>query len=515
VRENTKLLPENTPVLVGAGQIVERNATDSSHMTLASQAATNAIADTGADIKALTAQIDTICVTRLFSDSNPAWACKWGRSDNPPESVARAINASPLHRIYSHIGGNEPQSRLLEFAKDIAAGKRSMVLLTGAEAIKNQRHAERQQRELDWQQHFDQPLEDRGLGDNFTTSQELNNGLINIAYYYALIEQAQRQQQGRTVAQHKQEMATLLASFSAVAANNPYAQFSGSQTVEDILAAPAISNLYSKRMIAQDGVNQGAALLLCSLGKARELGIAESNYVYLHGMAEGSELALSERADPSQSLIANKVADRALEIAGVTIDDIDLIDIYSCFPCAITAIADHLGLPVDGSRPLTLTGGLPYFGGAGNNYSMHALAEAVSQARQQPNSYAMVTANGGILSKHASGIYSCLPSTVDWASTETTINNKDIERRSICSNPSSGTVVSYTVYHDRKGYAHAIILAKTEHDSTGNQQHFVAMTAADDKLTAQSFLEQDPTGMRVKLSSPQNETLYFTLENSE
>jgi acetyl-CoA C-acetyltransferase len=77
---------------------------------------------------------------------------------------------------------------------------------------------------------------------------------------------------------------------------------------------------------------------------------------------------------PARSPVAEAVLDRVFEMAGRTVEDVHLIDIYSCFPCAVTAIADHLQLPCDGSRALTLTGGLPYFGGPGNNYSMHALA---------------------------------------------------------------------------------------------------------------------------------------------
>ena len=140
--------------------MVERQANDISPMGLASQAASNAIRDcaAGGGDAATASAIDTICVTKLFSDMGSLWACKWGRSDNPPESIARFIGASPKHRIYTQTGGNEPQSRLIEFARAIARGERSAVLIAGAEAIRNQRHAERDQRELDWSEHFEEGL---------------------------------------------------------------------------------------------------------------------------------------------------------------------------------------------------------------------------------------------------------------------------------------------------------------------------------------------------------------------
>ncbi len=497
---------DNTPVLIGGGQYVQREATNSSPMMLAAEAARLAMQDTGVDN--LASHIDTICVTRLFSDMGSLWPCPWGRSDNPPESIARLIGAKPQHRIYSEMGGNQPQSQVIEFARDIAKGKRDMVLLAGAEALKNQRHAERNDKVLDWNEHFDEALDDRGMGDSVVTSQEINNGLNNVLYYYSLIEQAQRHQAGYSVPQHQQAMAKLLASFSKVAANNPYAQFSGQQSAEEILAAAPINFLYTKRMIAQDSVNQSAALILCSVAKAKALGIPESHFIYLHGMAEGTELPVSQRPDPALSPMANKVVDNTLAMAGLTISDIDLIDIYSCFPCAVTAIAGHLGLPTDGSRALTLTGGLPYFGGPGNNYSMHALAEVVLQLRQRPDSYALVTCNGGVLSKHASGIYSRRPSTIDWSVVETAIS-QDMPSRNIDSEPSAGTIVTYSVDFDRKGKAKAIVLAATEAG-----EHFVATTAKSDEETAMALLHNEATGKSVSITAAGNERLNFTLEQS-
>ena len=501
---NFKDLDNNTPILVGAGQVVQREANALSPMQLAGSASRAAIQDSGA--ADIAAHIDTICVTKLFSDSVPAWACKWGRSDNPPQSVAQQIGANPEHRIYTQTGGNEPQSRVIEFAADIAAGVRSAVLITGAEAIKNERHAKRSGAQLDWNEHFEEPLEDRGFGDAMATSQEIKNGLNNVLYYYALIEQAQRHKLGRTLEQHRQCMAELLESFSEVAANNPFAQFAGKQSAEDILSAPNLTNLYTKRMIAQDGVNLGAALLMCSVGKARELEIPESQWVFMHGMAQGRELELSYRDDPSTSPMAGQVAKEVLRMAALEVDAIEMIDIYSCFPCAVTAVADQLNLPSDGSKSLTATGGLPYFGGPGNNYSMHGLAEAVQWARKNPDSYSMVTSNGGVLSKHASGIYSNLPSNVDWSTQTTSLSNESFIKRSVAADPGEGSIVSYTVNFNGDGSANAIILGET-----ASGERFVACTAPEDNNTPARMLDADPTGYSVSVSPPVDEKLHFQL----
>ena len=60
--------------------------------------------------------------------------------------------------------------------------------------------------------------------------------------------------------------------------------------------------------------------------------------------------------------------------AGIGIDQIDYIDLYSCFPVAVEIGAEELGLSLDDPRGFTITGGLPYAGGPGNNYAMHGIA---------------------------------------------------------------------------------------------------------------------------------------------
>jgi acetyl-CoA C-acetyltransferase len=137
---------------------------------------------------------------------------------------------------------------------------------------------------------------------------------------------------------------------------------------------------------------------------------------------------------------------------------------------------------------------------------MHAIAEAVWQARKQPDSYAMVTSNGGMLSKHATGIYSRQPGATDWANTDTTISSDDLDGRAICEDPRTGTIVSYTVHYNRDGSSHAVILGETD-----SGERFVSMTAKDDSETAAAMLSEDPTGKRVVVTPPEDERLDFQL----
>ena len=131
--------------------------------------------------------------------------------------------------------------------------------------------------------------------------------------------------------------------------------------------------------------------------------------MFLHGHADLRERDLLDRADLSAGPASAMAVRHALAVAGIGADDLATIDLYSCFPAPVFNICDGLGLDPADPRGLTLTGGLPFFGGAGNNYSMHAIAETVQRARRAPGSYGLVGANGGIMSKYSAGVYSTTP----------------------------------------------------------------------------------------------------------
>src|SRR6185437_9370687 len=116
-----------------------------------------------------------------------------------------------------------------------------------------------------------------------------------------------------------------------------------------------------------------------------------------------------DRADLSASPAAVLAVAHALEVAGIGLADLAAMDLYSCFPAPVFNICDGLGIAPDDPRGLTVTGGLPFFGGAGNNYSMHAIAQTVRRLRARRDAVGLVAANGGFLSKYSVGIYSATP----------------------------------------------------------------------------------------------------------
>ena len=138
-----------------------------------------------------------------------------------------------------------------------------------------------------------------------------------------------------------------------------------------------IADPYSRYLVARDQVNQGAAILLMSLQAARGLGVDPERWIFLHGHADVRERDVLDRADLSRSPASVAAARIALQMAGIGSSSLAALDLYSCFPIAVSTICDGLDLQADDPRGLTVTGGLPFFGGPGNNYSMHAIAEMV------------------------------------------------------------------------------------------------------------------------------------------
>jgi len=196
--------------------------------------------------------------------------------------------------------------------------------------------------------------------------------------------------------------------------------------------------------------------LVLTLYVARGLGVPEEKWVYVHGGQDAhDEWFVSNRPDLADSPAIKAIVRDALSQADIELDAISFFDLYSCFPCMPRLACKALGITEDDPRPLTITGGLPYFGGPGNNYVMHSIAEAVNRCRANPEEYGMITGNGMYCTKHGVGIYSCRPPESPWRRT----SPERFQEAMALPDPlevdlePTGTfrVDSYTVLHDREG----------------------------------------------------------------
>ena len=474
-------LTPRTPVLVGVGQASERLDDPAygqhSPVELAARAGRRALEDCSArDLRAVAGVIDVVAAVRQFEISTPWAQAPLGRSDNVPRSIALRIGADPRRAVLEITGGQSPQSLVNEFAGEIAAGHADVVLLAGAEAISTTRalapDGTRVEGAPDWSEHVDGSLEDRGYGlTGLFSDDSVRHGLVDAPSHYALFETARRARLGQTRREHVHAMAELFAPFSRVAAGNPHAAAPTERTVEELETPSArnrpIADPYTRLLVARDQVNQAAAVLLMSAEAAERLGVPRDRWVFLPGHADLRERDLLDRADLSTSPAAGLAARHALQVAGIGLDDVAWIDLYSCFPIAVSTVCASLGLRPDDRRGLTLTGGLPFFGGAGNDYSMHAIAEVVLRARDDPSGHGLVCANGGFLSKHSVGVYSARPSA--WRADGSSRLQAEVDGWStpaqVVSAQGPATIETCTVAHRRDGRT-GIVVGRLDSDGS-------------------------------------------------
>ncbi|MFD0847581.1 acetyl-CoA acetyltransferase [Sphingosinicella xenopeptidilytica] len=403
-----------TPVLVGVGQHVVREddpARGLSPADLLAEAARGAIANSGADAAGA---IDTLAAVRLFADSGGALPSPFGTCRNLPHAVARRIGAQPRELIYGPLGGNTPQMFVNGLAERIAKGQSDVALLVGGEALRTQARAEKAGLKLDWSE--DAPSDPTPYGEEprYANSHEIRHGIALPTSVYPLFENAFGGAMGWSPLQHRAEIGHLMAPFSAVAAENPFAQirkaYGAGALVEPGEDNRIVAYPYTKHLCANMFVDQAAAVLMMSTEAADRLGVPAARRVYLHGSADTHEkLLVSERVDYATSPAIYIGAAHALAQAGITPGELSYIDLYSCFPVAVEIAAAMIGLPTEDPASLTLTGGLPYFGGPGNAYSLHAIAEVVEHCRDDAGAWGFVFANGGFLTKHSFGVYSTTP----------------------------------------------------------------------------------------------------------
>ena len=500
-------MQDRTPIIIGIGQTVEVVPEDltsaASHAEMAGRAARRAVADAGIDGE----DIDWLACVRIFSDSSPAYACPFGGPDKFPRAVAARIGAVPEQAIYDVIGGQSPQSLVAEAAQVLAAGEAKFALISGGEALANMRAGQRSGAALDWSETHAGDWTDRGPfnGPMIVSQTELAHGLMDAMAYYGFIETARRIKAGRTVTEHRDYMAKLIAPMSKIAAKNPYAMFPQGFAADEI-ATPTRANRnlispFLKNMVAKDGVNQGAAVVMTTVAQAKTLGIPRDKWVFLRGHAQAQENLMLDRTDLSRSFAMDLVIHGALGAANLRPSDIDYADIYSCFPCVVDQAATQLERK---GKSMSLTGGLPFFGGPGNNYTLHGICEVVAACRRAPGSVGLAHGNGGWMSKQAVGVYSA-----DWKDGDVFADEAAMAAE-ISAQPAPGqtltpsgeaVIESYIVQHKRGEPIGSIVIGQL----ADKARFYAKLQDADaETLTALADGKLDGAKLRVEPGNPAN-----------
>lgn len=492
---------ENEIVLIGAGQCVQKEADPQKArgpVDLMADAARAAAEDAGLGGR-LFSELSLLATVDAF-----AWS-----PANAPKLVAEAVGAHPARLVASTVGGNTPQAYVNWLAGEIRDGKAGTSLITGVNVVASMTRARQAGVRLAW------PMDGAGRPERFGedkpggTDHENAHGLFLPSNTYPLFENALRSRRKLSIDEHNLRIGKMFTRFTEVAAKNPYAWFPVVRSPEELVTPSEqnrwVSFPYTKYLNSVMAVDQSAAVIVTSAAEATRLGVPRDRWVYFLGGGEACENPwnVSERPRLDACPAMAFAAEQAMARAGVVASDLDAFDLYSCFPVAVELACEGLGLSETDPRGLTLTGGLPYFGGPGNNYTLHGIAEMLGALRKKAGSTGLVTGNGWYLTKHAAGVYSSAPPSRPprpQPAAQTACHPQGPVK--VNEAPEGfGTVETYTVVCGRSGAPETGIVIGRLHSG----ERFLAHTP-DDRQLLEYWMKNEAIGIRgrVRAGSPVN-----------
>lgn len=384
--------PERIPVIVGIGQLNDRPADPlrgqdpvalaAAAFRLAAADATAGMAPSAAD--ELLAAVQFVGVVKQISFPDLA---------DLATGVASALTIAPaVVRQSDGPSGDSPVRLLNDAANLIGAGAIRLALVGGAEALRTAAArvaAQENGRRLD-------PV--REAPHRKRTGYAAEHGLVAPVDVYPLYENAARAAFGQTLDAAQAETGAIWSLFSQVAATNPHAWVQRRIAAEDIVT-PSASNRpiafpYTKLQVANSAVNQAAGFIVASIAEARRRGIPEARWIHVGSGAaarEADDLLARDRFDRSASMQASLVA--GLERNGLTPQDLDAVELYSCFPCIVKLARRVIDWPLE--RPASVVGGLTFGGGPVGNYMSHAICAMVARLRESGGT-GLLFGNGGL-----------------------------------------------------------------------------------------------------------------------
>jgi acetyl-CoA C-acetyltransferase len=340
----------------------------------------------------------------------------WGYS-NPAGLVADALGADAAQTVLAEIGILQ-QTSLNRACNSINCGEAEVVLVVGAEAKYRSLRASIEGVELsETEQGGAEPDLTLRPDAELWCQLESEAGLGMPVGYYAIMDSALRHRQRLGVDQHRDQMAEMYAGFSRVAAANPDAWVSEEVAAETI-RNPAQGNRmlafpYTRLHNSQWNVDQAAGLIFCSVQLARDLGISPDKWIFpLAGTESNAMSMVAARARLDRSYGFYHTGKRVLELSGKTVDEVDLMELYSCFPQAVRVQLEEFGLSPE--RALSVTGAMTFAGGPLNNFVLQATAKMAQLLRASPGKTGLVTCVSGMNTKQACALYSDTPNPDGW-----------------------------------------------------------------------------------------------------
>ncbi|MFT5033053.1 MAG: acetyl-CoA C-acetyltransferase [Bacteroidia bacterium] len=478
---------KNTPVLVGIGTITQREADPSQAdeaVRLMVRASEAAAADCGKP--ELLSGVQRIAVPKGV----------WGYSD-PARLVADAVGAKAT-TVLAELGILQ-QSLFADACREIASGRIDAALVVGAEAKYRQLQSEIQGVAVSETAQSKVPDIVFEPEREIWSDVESAAGLGMPVGFYALMESALRYALGEDVEAHRDRVAGLYEAFSEVAKGNPHAWNREGMAAAAIRNASAKNRMlafpYTKYHNSQWNVDQAGALLFCSVAKAEALGIPREKWVFPLASTESNYMVnTSQRADLAGSAGARLAGEKALELAGLGVEDLDLLEMYSCFPSAVQIYARELG--IDLGRQLTVTGGMTFGGGPLNNFVLQSTCRMAELLREQPGKKGLVTSVSGMLTKQGFGVWSTSPNPAGFGFADLTSQAQSdappIEL--VVADSGEGVVVACTVLFHGDNPLRGVVVVTLD-----NGKRTVAFN--DEAAVMDAMMSSEYCGHRVTISS--------------
>jgi acetyl-CoA C-acetyltransferase len=456
----TKLAEDRVPVIIGVGQINDRpenlaDGLDSIGLMLA--ALRDAEKDSGTDVLS---KLDWLGVEDQMTFPNPAHHLDLAKQlPRVPREVVRTYDPS----------GDGPMGLLNEAANLIAAGRISVAATTGGEAFRTA--SKRAQEERDRNPGAAKADLMAEASAAIALPHAKPYGLISPSEIYPLYEQATRAAWGQTLEEAQAETGAIWSGNSKAAAANPYAWLRKETSAQEIIEPTADNRMinypYTKLMVANPSVNQGAAVIVTSLAMAKKLGVAEDRIVYVGHGAKAYEIDdYLRRENFTESKSMAMSINKTLEFNGVTAKDLDHVELYSCFPCVPKMARRILDWPLD--KPHSVYGGLTFGGAPVGNCMTHAACAMVDKLRaDHKNAKGLIFANGGFASHSHTILLSRQPGkdadkVVDYDCQALADATRGPAPEFIESYEGPATIESYCMNYDRKGApAYAAVVART------------------------------------------------------
>ncbi|MEJ7584247.1 MAG: hypothetical protein WKF43_09210 [Acidimicrobiales bacterium] len=387
-------------------------------------------------------------------DSLQAVYCMTWPYDDLPGRLAEHLGIDPRQRRYSGIGGTVPQQLVAAAAVGIEAGELDVAVVCGAEALDTVRRLKKAGERPAWShRHPDrQPMPFEAPFHPAEVAHEVFQAWLT----FALRDVARRAHRGAAPDAYRDQLGLLLAPLTEVAAGNPHAWFPRARSGAELITPTADNRMvgypYTKSMVAIMDVDMAAAVVVASQAAADRLGVPADRRVHLRGRDQATDaIYVAEHPDLWRSPAMATAFSGALTGAGVGVEDVAHLDLYSCFASSLLFATDALGLdPSSDDRSLTVTGGLPYAGGPASNYLTHAVATMVERLRADPGSIGLVSGVGMHMTKHVAAVYSTEPGPMP-AAPPSPASSEPARVPIVDTYDGPATIATYSVVHGRDG----------------------------------------------------------------